>query len=108
MQVDSYLNQKNPIKGDTMSQLPSQPKSHPLGQTNKRSSSESAGLVSRRRLFAGAGTLGAIAATAAFLPEAVPLSTPGAATKAAAKAPAKGGGYHLSEHVKRYYQTTLV
>jgi hypothetical protein len=24
------------------------------------------------------------------------------------QAPAKGGGYSLSEHVKRYYQTTRV
>ena len=56
-------------------------------------------------MFAGAGALGAIAATASLLPLAVPVTAPQGPVKAA---PAKGGGYHLSEHVKRYYKTTLV
>ena len=56
-------------------------------------------------MFAGAGALGAIAATASLLPLAVPVIAPQDAVKVA---PARGGGYHLSEHVKRYYQTTLV
>ncbi len=80
-----------------MSQLTSQPKSHSSGQPS--------GQVSRRRLFAGAGTLGAIAATASLLPTVAPVTVPQVPVKVA---PAKGGGYHLSEHVKRYYKTTLV
>ena len=59
--------------------------------------------VSRRRLFAGAGTAGALAAAATVLP----LSrTPEPVTQAPAKpAPEAGGGYQLTEHVMRYYQT---
>lgn len=62
--------------------------------------------VSRRRLFAGAGTAGALAAAAAVLPlqrEATPLA---AATLKAA--PEGGGGYQLTAHVQRYYQTTKI
>ena len=60
--------------------------------------------VSRRRLFAGAGTAGALAAAASVLPKIEP--TP--ATTEAIKAPANGGGYRLTEHVKRYFKTTIV
>jgi len=66
--------------------------------------SEPVSKLSRRTLFAGAGTAGAVAAAASFLPqirEAVPELT-------AQPKPEKGGGYILSEHVKRYYKTTLV
>ncbi len=61
--------------------------------------------MSRRKLFAGATTLGAVAATAAFLPgiqSALPASTEIKAP------PAKGGGYTLSEHVKQYYKSALI
>ncbi|HSI54789.1 MAG: formate dehydrogenase [Ramlibacter sp.] len=61
--------------------------------------------LSRRTLFAGAGTAGAVAAAASLLPGAV---TETAVTADAPKPPANGGGYRLSEHVKRYYKTTLV
>jgi hypothetical protein len=61
--------------------------------------------LSRRTLFAGAGTAGAIAAAATLLPGAVPET---AVAPEASKPPANGGGYRLSEHVKRYYQTTRV
>jgi hypothetical protein len=61
--------------------------------------------VSRRRLFAGAGTVGALAAAATVLPS---MTASQAAPEVAKKAPANGGGYSLSEHVKRYYKTTLV
>ena len=62
--------------------------------------------LSRRRLFAGAGTAGALAAAAAVLPlqreaAAVAAPTPKAAPEA-------GGGYQLSAHVQRYYQTAKV
>lgn len=61
--------------------------------------------VSRRRLFAGAGTAGALAAAATLLPK-----TPEAPVAAAAvkPAPEAGGGYQLTAHVKQYYQTTKV
>lgn len=61
--------------------------------------------LSRRTLFAGAGTAGALAAAATLLPGAVQESAPAPQAK---QPPAKGGGYHVTEHVKRYYQTTLI
>jgi len=61
--------------------------------------------LSRRTLFAGAGTATALAAAAAVLPRAVQEDQAQPAKKAA---PAKGGGYQLTEHVKRYYQTTRI
>ena len=55
----------------------------------------------RRRLFAGAG---AAAALVAVLPR-----QPGpAAVATAPESPDQGGGYRLSEHVRRYYQTARV
>jgi len=59
---------------------------------------------SRRRFFAGAAGVGAAAAAVAVLPK-VDVSEQ-AAAPAARPAPEKGGGYQLSEHVKRYYRTT--
>ncbi|GAB1577266.1 formate dehydrogenase [Bordetella petrii] len=61
--------------------------------------------LSRRMFLAGTTTAAAAAAGAAVLPSARPAGQPAAAPAAA---PAKGGGYRLSEHVKRYYKTTLV
>jgi hypothetical protein len=61
--------------------------------------------VSRRRLFVGAGTVGALTAAASVVPGLFAGNAPVAVAKIA---PAKGGGYTLSEHVKRYYKTTLV
>lgn len=61
--------------------------------------------LSRRRLFAGAGGVGVLAAATAVLPTlqpAAPAPTP------KQPAPTEGGGYQLSEHVQRYYQTTRV
>jgi hypothetical protein len=61
--------------------------------------------ASRRRFFAGAAAVGAVATAAAVLPRG--NETP-ADTQAAAvlpPAPEKGGGYSLSEHVQRYYKT---
>lgn len=61
--------------------------------------------LSRRQVFAGAGTAGALAAVAA----AVPLATPQPEVRPEAKpAPERGGGYHVTQHVLRYYQTTKV
>lgn len=61
--------------------------------------------LSRRRVFAGAGTLGALAAAAAVLPVAKEQAAPTGAGKAEADQPA---GYRLTAHVQRYYQTTKI
>lgn len=61
--------------------------------------------LSRRTLFAGAGTLGALGAVAALLPGA---GAEKAQPEQLKPAPERGGGYQLSEHVKRYYKTTLI
>ncbi len=57
---------------------------------------------SRRSFFAGAATVGAAAAATVALPriDVAPVA------EAARPAPERGGGYTLSEHVKRYYKTT--
>jgi 2-polyprenyl-6-methoxyphenol hydroxylase-like FAD-dependent oxidoreductase len=66
--------------------------------------SQSTPKLSRRSLFAGAGSVGAIAAVASLLPGVpVPLAEP-----APRPAPDKGGGYSLSAHVQQYYKTTRV
>ena len=65
-----------------------------------------AGALSRRTLFAGAGTVGALAAAAALLPK-TPAAVP-TAVAAAVTPPAAEGGYQLTEHVLRYYQTARI
>jgi hypothetical protein len=62
--------------------------------------------VSRRRLFAGAATVGAVAAAATVLPTTV--QNVAARTAPVLPKPERGGGYTLSEHVQRYYKTTRV
>lgn len=61
--------------------------------------------LSRRTLFAGAGTVGALAATAALIPAARQAS-PEVLSPVAP--PEKGGGYQLSERVRQYYKTTRI
>ena len=61
--------------------------------------------LSRRTLFMGAGTVGAVAAAASLLPGAVQLQD---AAPQAKQPPENGGGYQLTEHVKRYYKSTLL
>lgn len=68
--------------------------------------SQSEGKLSRRTLFAGASTVGAVAALASLVPTVQQAALPVEAVKK--MAPTKGGGYSLTEHVKRYYKTTLV
>jgi hypothetical protein len=58
--------------------------------------------LSRRTLFLGAGTIGAVAAVATMLPS---VQQPAVPPEVKAP-PESGGGYQLTEHVKRYYQTT--
>jgi hypothetical protein len=48
--------------------------------------------LKRRTVFAGVGAVGALAAAASLLPKAVDAD----------------GGYRLTDHVKRYYQTARV
>jgi len=61
--------------------------------------------LSRRTLFTGAGTAGALAAAVSVLPAVQAVPEAAALTRAK---PEKGGGYVLSEHVKQYYQTARV
>jgi len=61
--------------------------------------------LSRRHVFAGAGTAAALAAAAAALPltrEAEQVAS------APQPVPDKGGGYQVTQHVLRYYQTTRI
>ena len=61
--------------------------------------------LSRRRLFAGAGAAGALAAAAV----AVPLVRPTDPVLAAPQpAPEKSRGYQVTQHVLDYYRTTRV
>ncbi|MDR7094567.1 formate dehydrogenase [Hydrogenophaga laconesensis] len=59
--------------------------------------------LNRRTLFAGASTVGALAAAATLIPRVAPEEVAAVESKVA---PTKGGGYSLSDHVKQYYQTT--
>ena len=67
---------------------------------------ESKPALSRRSLFAGAATVGVVAAATSVLPTAVQ----NVAAKLAPELPKpeRGGGDSLSDHVQRYYQTTRV
>lgn len=60
--------------------------------------------LNRRTLFAGASTVGALAAVATVLPK----QAPEAVEAVEAPNPERGGGYRLSEHVKHYYKTTQI
>lgn len=62
--------------------------------------------LNRRRVFAGAGTAGALAAAAAVLP----LARPGEDSPArdAAQAGEADGRYQETAHVLHYYQTAKV
>jgi hypothetical protein len=60
---------------------------------------------SRRGFFLGAAATGAAAAAIVALPGTPIMET---AQQELKPAPEKGGGYSLTEHVKRYYKTTLV
>lgn len=62
--------------------------------------------LSRRTLFAGAGTAGALAVAVSVMPSV--KAVPEATAALPGPKPEKGGGYALSEHVKHYYQTARV
>ena len=59
--------------------------------------------ASRRGFFLTASVAGAAVASASLIKSPTP-----AVVEVLKPAPAKGGGYVLSEHVKQYYKTTLV
>lgn len=60
--------------------------------------------ASRRGFFLSASVAGAAVASAKWINTQEPVPV----TESLKPAPEKGGGYTLSEHVKRYYKTTLV
>jgi hypothetical protein len=62
--------------------------------------------VGRRTVLAGVGTVGALTATVALLPTAEQTSAQ--AVVPTKPQPESAAGYRLTEHVKRYYQTTRV
>ncbi|MEY4748406.1 MAG: hypothetical protein RIQ60_620 [Pseudomonadota bacterium] len=61
--------------------------------------------LSRRTLFAGAGAAGAVATLAAVLPRAPQVPVVAEVLKPTLDT---SGGYQLTEHVQRYYQTAKV
>lgn len=76
-----------------------------MKQVNKPASEQPA--MHRRKLLGAAGTTGALVAAGTLL--AARQGEPDAVTQAATDATAtKGHGYRLTEHVRRYYQTTKV
>jgi hypothetical protein len=61
---------------------------------------------SRRGFMLGAAVAGAATAAVVTLPKIPTPETP--VSEPNPPAPENGGGYRVSEHVKRYYKTTLV
>ena len=72
--------------------------------SEKSSLTVNAAPLSRRTLFAGASAVGAVAVAATALP----LLKPVAPAVTAALPKVTDGGYQLTEHVSRYYQTARV
>jgi lipoprotein-anchoring transpeptidase ErfK/SrfK len=60
--------------------------------------------ASRRGFFLTASAAGAAVASVSLIKS----PAPSAVVEVLKPAPANGGGYVLSEHVKQYYKTTLV
>lgn len=69
--------------------------------------SESQNKPSRRGFMWGAAAVGAAAAAVTTLPKTQAPET-AAAQDPQPTPPANGGGYRVTEHVRRYYKTTLV
>jgi hypothetical protein len=76
-----------------------------IRELKETSMSESHARPSRRGFMLGAAVASAATAAVVTLPK---TPEPEAAVAAAPPKPEKGGGYHVTEHVKRYYKTTLV
>lgn len=62
---------------------------------------------SRRRFFAGAAAVGAAAASVAVLPR-MAVTPQSVVEQAPRPTPERGGGYHESDHVRHYYNTTRI
>ncbi|TMU78079.1 formate dehydrogenase [Hydrogenophaga intermedia] len=77
-----------------------------MKESSRSGPAEGRSRLSRRTLFAGAGTVGAVAAVASVMPGA--SSAPETAAAEPKPAPERGGGYTLSEHVQHYYRTTRI
>ena len=71
-------------------------------KADERSGSSVAEPMRRRNWVFGVGAAGAAALAVKALPLAAPLAPTAVAAKAATDA---GGGYRLTEHVQRYYDT---
>jgi hypothetical protein len=84
-----------------MSRTPPPRPEHPVA-------AEQAPKATRRHLLAGLGAAGAAGVAATALPLAKTAAPAAEASAALAAAPEAGGGYQLSAHVLRYYQTTRV
>jgi hypothetical protein len=63
--------------------------------------------LARRHLLAGAGTAGALATAGAALSPGLRGTSPSEASTGQPK-PDAGGGYQVTQHVMRYYQTAKV
>lgn len=68
--------------------------------------SDSQAKPSRRGFMLGAAVASAATAAVVTLPKTPTPESP--AAEAEPPKPERGGGYRVSEHVKRYYKTTLV
>ena len=68
--------------------------------------SESKPKPSRRGFMLGAAVAGAATAAVVTLPRIEGEDSPQAETNP--PAPANGGGYRVTEHVRQYYKTTLI
>ncbi len=84
---------------------PSAVAGHTVGSAKETEVNQPKSPLSRRSLFVGAGAAGAVGAAASLIPQV--LSQPEAEVQAK-EPPERGGGYQLTEHVKRYYKSTLV
>jgi hypothetical protein len=61
--------------------------------------------LSRRTIFTGAATAGALGAATALLPR---TGQPPTTATPPQPAPEGGGGYQVSDHVLKYYKTTRI
>jgi hypothetical protein len=76
-----------------------------MAKSEPTPSTPSTRLTARRSLFAGAAGAGALAAAAVVLPQ---TSKPAAVAVATDRSPDPDGGYQVTPHVLRYYQTAKV
>lgn len=76
-----------------------------MTKPSRPTSGEERSGLNRRTLFAGASTVGALAAAAALIQRAPAEESVAIEPK---PEPTKGGGYSLTDHVKQYYQTTRI